>query len=119
MAWWQFWKRDEGEDLASLEKELGLGSSDRLGLEMRSEPVEESFDKLNRPEQFGGPSPERSLYENQKQIQAQQMQQMTQNTDIQLISAKLDTIKAMLEAMNQRLITLEKHVEEKNKQKLW
>jgi len=110
MVWWKFWKKEEDE-LAAFEKELGLGAR-AVGME-EEKPTEETYDRLARPEEFGGGMPEQPRFEPQKPLQ-----QFAQTTDLQLISAKLDTIKAMLDVLNQRLESIERNVQEKSK-KAW
>lgn len=105
MAFWNFWKKKD--DVAEFEKELGLGPKDRLGMEK----TEEEFDRLAKPEE--PLATEQKEYELNKPIP--EPQQKVQDHDVQIISAKLDTIKSMLELINQRLNTLEKHNEEKKK----
>jgi len=106
---WPFKKKED--DLAQFERELGLNPSS----EPLREPVDESYDRLNEDIQKPGIEP-RSI-----SSMSQPLQQFSQNTDVQIISAKLDTIKAMLDLMNQKLSNLEKNVEEKGKDKknLW
>ena len=105
---WPFKKKED--DLEKFERELGL-SSDRTGTDRaREEPKEESYDRL------GPDAPDYSKLESPRAI-SKPLQQMSQNTDIQLISAKLDTIKAMLDMINQRLNSLERNNEEKPKDK--
>ena len=102
---WPFKKKED--DLEKFERELGL-SSDRTG--MGEVPKEESYDRL------GPDAPDYSRMESPKPI-SMPLQQASQNIDLQLISAKLDTIKAMLDMINQRLNSLERNNEEKPKDK--
>lgn len=113
---WPFTKKKD--DIAALEKELGLGNEEGLGLSQEEKPTEE-YDRLGGPsfaerraslEMPSGPT--------SPLTQPLQPQPVQTSTDIQLISAKLDTIKAMLETLNQRLLTLERALEEKPKQQL-
>ena len=105
---WPFRKKED--DLEKFERELGL-SPERTGIS--EAPKEESYDRL------GSDAPDYSKMESSRQI-TQPLQQASQNTDLQLISAKLDTIKAMLDMISQSLNSLEKNAEEKNsKQKYW
>ena len=104
---WPFNKKED--ELASFERELGLSESklseNRLGLEERPEEpplktgLDSSFDA-------------RSAYDAQKQVPQQQPQQQN---EMQIVLAKLDTIKAMLDLINQRINTIERNVEEKQK----
>lgn len=110
---WPFKKKED--DLEKFERELGL-TTDRTGTDREGIPEaskEETYDRL------GPEAPDYSKFESPKPI-SQPLQQFSQNTDLQLISAKLDTIKAMLDMINQRLNSLEKNAEEKTpKQKYW
>lgn len=108
---WPFKKKED--ELEKFERELGL-STDRTGTDrgIDEAPKEETYDRL------GENAPDYSRIEAPKQI-SQPLQQFSQNTDLQLIVAKLDTIKAMLDMINQRLNSLEKNAEEKSRQKYW
>jgi hypothetical protein len=115
MVWfWPFGRKKEGDDLAAFEKELGI-SPPPTGIE-EEKPIEESYDKLGPDyktpghEEFEHPALE---------ARREPLQQASQSADMQLVIAKLDTIRVMLDTINQRLTTLEKHVEEKQKQRLW
>jgi hypothetical protein len=113
---WPFSSRKKEEDeLAAFEKELGL--RDNIGVDRVSEPKEEptSFDNLAAPKDESSIELRKSYEMQRNQVQSQQFPQ----NDSQIISAKLDTIKAMLDLINQRLNTIERNVEEKQKQKLW
>jgi hypothetical protein len=109
MVSWKFWKKKEPETLGA-----GLGlDAGNLGLE---QPRTETYNKLKGTEfdtSFEQPNLE------PLRPSAQPMQQYSQNTDIQLVSAKLDTLKAMLDVISQRLTAIEKNVEDKEKKKLW
>ena len=105
MVNWKFWKKGESHE------ELGTGlglPKDRLGLDV-TRPIEESYDRLTGTSYESAPSPQ------PLEIPRQQLQQFSQNTDSQLVSAKLDTLKAMLEVISQRLTAIEKTIEEKKK----
>ncbi len=105
---WPFKKKEN--DLEKFERELGL-SPERTGIS--EAPKEESYDRLGEEAQ------DYSRVESPRQV-PQPLQQAFQNTDIQLISAKLDTIKAMLDMISQKLSSLEKNAEDKtSKQKYW
>lgn len=105
---WKFWKRDD-DDLATFEKELGLGRG--TGLETEK-PVEESYDRLSKP---GEPPISFDAPRNEYQRNNAPQQE---NNDLKLISAKLDTIKAMLDLINQRLNALEKNPDDRPR-KVW
>jgi hypothetical protein len=114
MAWfWPFGKKKEEDELAAFEKELGLSAP--TGIE-EEKPIEESYDKLGSDYK----TPGREEFEHPVlEARREPLQQVSQTADLQLILAKLDTIRVMLDTINQRLTTLEKHVEEKPKQRLW
>jgi len=110
---WPFGKKKD--DIEELEKELGLGGEERLGLDT---PKEEAYDNLNEPlpekpdlNEPAGIDSARTLEPEKNTTPIQ-----TTNTDLQLISAKLDTLKVMLESITQRLEHLEKKEE---KHKMW
>lgn len=115
MAWWKFWKKEE-DDLAAFERELGLARD--TGLETEK-PSEESYNKLGTEEKFGEEKYGSGIGERERYEQPKQIQQFSQTTDIQLVSAKLDTVKAMLDVVTQKIDNLEKELHEKQKQKLW
>ncbi len=102
---WPFKKKQD--DVEQFERELGLDT-----------PKEESYDRLAKPgEEMSPPQME---YEAQKSLmESEKAAKGVKDSDTQLISAKLDTIKSMLELINQRLNNLEKHNEDKEKKKLW
>lgn len=112
---WKFWKKNNEEDeLAAFERELGISKGDEtLGIDT-SKPIEESYNKLGEEKLVS----EQTRLDQQRD-QPRQLQQFSQNTDIQLVSAKLDTVKAMLDVVNQRLDNIEKEIHEKQKQKMW
>jgi hypothetical protein len=109
---WPFTKKETPAE--SLGRDLGL-QTDRLGLDTRP-PVNESYDQLT-PKGMEAPSIG-SSYDAPKTMLPPQMAPQN-NNDLQVISAKLDTIKAMLDMLNARIATLERNVEGQNKQKLW
>ena len=96
-----FWKKDElglNDELA-LQKgtlpmdELGLGSP---GLPRQQVQVPEPSFQEPRP------------YVQQQPYLQQQPQYYSQNRDLELVSAKLDAMRATLESINQRLAGLER-----------
>lgn len=111
---WPFKKKED--ELAAFERELGLKSRD-TGL---PESTEEKSYEVPKEEDI---TERRSLYDTQREEQQKQVQQTQQTqlpNDNQIISAKLDTIKAMLDLINQRLNVLERNVEDINKpKKMW
>lgn len=106
---WPFHKKDR----LALESDSAL-HKERLAMEM---PKEEVYNKLSEEETT---RLEQKGYDMQKSMQeSSETQQRMQEHDMQIISAKLDTIKSMLELVNQRILSLEKHNEEREKKKLW
>ena len=118
-----FWKKDDDLNFDNLaDKELNQGTAeggmpvhDNLGLEEKS-PFGDPPTELNQAnEPF---SPQRSA-----EVPPQQpTQQLTSgNRDLELISSKLDTIKAILGSLDQRIANLEKLSvgENKKEEKLW
>lgn len=109
MVWPFGGKKKEDEELAKFEKELGLG--DRTGLE--SETAASPKDEPLLPKEPGSEEPFPSLT---PEPTAQPVQQQpTSSPDLQVISAKLDTLKSMLELVNQRIEALERRSDEKKK----
>ncbi len=109
---WPFSKKKE-DDLAQFERDLGIQPGDRLGLDSESKPIDESYDKLGADIT----APEQPRFESRRPEQS--LQQVAQTADLQLIAAKLDVIRAMIETLNQRMSNLERNAQEKEKQKLW
>jgi len=83
---------------------LGLGQ-DNLGLDQTKDP---SFDN-NTSTSFDTPKKDMSF--------TQERQDQTDNKDIELISSKLDTIKAEIDSMNQRLKSIERGMDNDEKKK--
>jgi len=99
----KFWKKKEPE--------IGLETADFKF----EQPKTETYNKLKGTE-LDTSFEQESLEHLRPQPQ---MQQYNQNVDTQLVSAKLDTLKAMLDVISQRLTAIEKNVEDKTKQKPW
>ncbi|MBN2420686.1 hypothetical protein JXB27_00225 [Candidatus Woesearchaeota archaeon] len=108
---WPFKKKED--ELAAFERELGLKSRDTA---LPETPPERSYE-MPKEEDI---TERRNLYNSQKEEEQKTVQQMQLPDNAQIISAKLDTIKAMLDLINQRINALEKNVEEINKpKKMW
>src|SRR3989344_5870234 len=84
-------KKESFEDLADKSMGSGLGLHDNLGLNEKS-PFDDAA--LGRPESISG-------------FQASQQQSLDKR-EMELINSKLETIKAILNSMDQRLSNLEK-----------
>ena len=95
-------KKDSFEDLADKSIESGLGLHDNLGLNEKS-PFDDAT--VGKPGSFSD-------------LQASQ-QQFLDKREMELINSKLETIKAILNSMDQRLSNLEKAAGVEPKQKLW
>jgi hypothetical protein len=117
-----FWKKKEDDfDIDSLaSKEMGL-PHDELGLDQQPPGLDEKSP-------FDEPIPkEASPYRQQQQYQqpaapANKYQAPNDELkDIELLSSKLDTIKALLNSLDQRLANVERSMvtEQKQKQRLW
>jgi len=100
-----FWKKDE----------LGLG--DELAMPKGSMPMEDiGLDSPGIPKtpQMQAPEPRLDTFEGARPVQQPFMQQSQQpsyggsNRDLELVSAKLDALKASLDNINQRLAGLER-----------
>ncbi len=109
----KFWKRKE----IDFEKELGIPGLEEAALpEKRLGVADETG--LPKPEPYEAPTMAPTAFKEQT---AFQQQAGPTAKDVEVISAKLDTIKAMLENINNRLAALERgyHREEQKKQVGW
>lgn len=134
----KFWKREDDFDFDKLtDKEMGAGKEDLfkgedLGLEQKSAELEEK--PMFPEEQQPAAQPQQQFTEPGLQPppgglqQMQQQQAMatapapagTKERDTELLSSKLDTIKALLNSLDQRIANLEKAAGvEKKQEKLW
>ncbi len=107
----KFWKRKE----VDFEKDLGIGLSE-TALQSKDLGLEPETGLPREPSYEPTPSLTPSAFKEQAAQQAG-----PSSKDIELISSKLDTIKAMLENMNNRLAAIEReyHREEQKKQVGW
>lgn len=114
-----FWKREEREDLGRLPGELGLGIGELPGAEL---------DEFGLPKQkfedFGRPKESLLRGMGAEDVERQRLTPTTLQPqpsfhpdilakDIEIVSYKLDAIKATLESINQRLANLERAHQEK------
>ena len=115
-----FWKKDDldFERLAQKDLNLGIGKDgvpiqDDLGFEEKSPFGDKSTDFEHPSSSFTPRTPAASpVYQTQTA--------RTSDRDLELISSKLDTIKAILTSMDQRIANLERAAGvDKNKEKLW
>ena len=128
----KFWKKEDDfnfDDVASKDMNQDLFKGDNLGLDQTSSlPKEKSpFPEQQQVQQptFQEPEPAPSGIEQLKQQQAAYQQQQKQPSqgisgrDVDLLNSKLDTIKALLNSMDQRIGNLEKSIGVEKKEKLW
>lgn len=116
-----FWKKDSDEGLENLglpkeegvpTEELGLGSpglpEQGAGLPSQEPPIGTFQDARIMPQQ-------------PQQPMMQQQAAYAQNKDLELISAKLDSLRAIMENMNQRISNIERiaYGEEESRRKEW
>jgi hypothetical protein len=123
----KFWKKhdtfaDLDKELGTLDQhptpkdDLGLPTLDPMGssgLPKHADPVDMSFGMTppNSDDPFGRPTvpKQRSMQQTQSVQQTQPMQQDPQIvTQLDLISAKIETIKVSLESINHRLLAVER-----------
>ena len=121
-----FWKKDDEfsfDDMADKEMaKAGSLDQDNLGLDQKPPGFDEKSHFDEQP--IAQPTP--TYQQPQTQTPFQQLQQRappvppqsTGNKDIDLINSKLDTIKAILQSMEQRLDQIDRSGGEK-KQRLW
>jgi hypothetical protein len=129
----KFWKKKDA--FADLDKELGTldtGPKDDLGLPKQHDPLAGSdtgmdFGKeetdmsfgMNPPSQndpFSRPLQSQQQQSQRQPIAAQPMQYPQTNTQLDLIAAKLETIKVSMESMNHRMVALERALHVKDYQ---
>lgn len=111
----QFWKKDKELDLSELDfdKQFPRESAPASDPERLASVGQQDFAFPQLPGEPQGP-PQMTVRELPQQI-PQGMQGM-QNRDMELIAAKLDTIKAMLDSINTRLQNLEELGRQQRKQ---
>ena len=126
-----FWKKDDDfnfDDIAGKDMGQNLFKGDDLGLkEQPLTPEKDPFAMPTEKEQpsFSPPAEQTSGIQ-QLQEQNQQTMQPQQRAatgisarDVDLLSSKLDTIKALLNSMDQRIAHLERASGVQRKEKLW
>lgn len=128
----KFWKKEDDfnfDDLASKDMNQDLFKGDNLGLDQQSQfPQEKSpfqeQQSAQTPPAFQEPEPAPSGIEQLRQQQTayQQKQPAGQGIsgrDVDLLNSKLDTIKALLNSMDQRMGNLERSIGVEKKERLW
>ncbi|MEK6901213.1 MAG: hypothetical protein AABX37_02625 [Nanoarchaeota archaeon] len=118
-----FWKKEDEFDFDRVAKKemqnAGIPHED-FNVETKSPWEEKSvFDAEDHPPITAPPlgqkfPPQPSPYQQQTVPMAG-----TANRDWDLINSKLDTLRAMLQSIEQRLVVLERGTEEKPRQRLW
>lgn len=91
--------------------ELALETPD-LGMNMPEQPPTDFYGAPQQPQGYGQPYAQ--PYGAPESFQSQQTYQQSTvpNRDMELISAKLDVLKATIDTMNQRLAAMERYFEE-------
>ena len=126
-----FWKKDDDfnfDDIASKDMGKDLFKGDDLGL--KEQPLTQEKDPFAMPTEKEQPSlsppDEQTSGIQQLREQNQQTMQPQQRAatgisarDVDLLSSKLDTIKALLNSMDQRIANLERASGVQRKEKLW
>jgi len=131
----KFWKKDDDFDTEfdnkldqHIEKSDDLFKGDDLGLDQKppglgekspfDQPSTEAMPTETQPDLLAGTPPEQPAA-----FQAQQQMQAPSDTgkrDLELLSSKLDTIKAILNSMDQRIANIERSAGTvKKEEKLW
>jgi len=118
-----FWKKDDDFDFDHLaDKELGghnTSLQEDLGLEEKSLfPEEPSFEPQSIPRSPLEQAQFAPLTQAKPSFRESPQQQFS-SRDLELISSKLDTIKAMLSSLEQRMTQVEKAVGAEQKSRLW
>ena len=125
-----FWKREDDfnfDDIASKDMGHDMFKEDNLGL--KEQPLVQEKDPFAMPTEteqpsFSAPAESTSGIQ-QLQEQNQQMRNQQRATtgisarDVDLLSSKLDTIKALLNSMDQRIANLERASGNQRKERLW
>ncbi|MBU0667270.1 MAG: hypothetical protein ABIC91_00335 [Nanoarchaeota archaeon] len=123
----KFWKKEEdfnfddplmNDNSTNMNMDLGLDQHKTDGLINTPDglpPSESAFEQVKRDDS------NRSLFAQQQKTSSPfDAQPIPQNKDLELISAKLDTIKAELDAINQRVQKIERIADsEHNKKASW
>ena len=126
-----FWKNEDDfnfDDIASKDMGADLFKGDDLGL--KEQPLTQEKDPFTMPTEEQAPSfsapEEQTSGIQQLREQNQQTKQYQQNStagisarDVDLLSSKLDTIKALLNSMDQRMANLERSSGTQRKERLW
>jgi len=124
-----FWKKDDDFGLdfdKSIDEQMKQTDNqfkeENLGLDQKPSGLEEKS-PFEQPATETSPFPAVETPEQPAAFQAQQQMQApagTEQRDLELLSSKLDTIKALLNSMDQRLANVEKAVGTvKKEEKLW
>jgi hypothetical protein len=124
----KFWKKEDDFDAdfdskldQHIEKSDDPFKGDDLGLDQNPPGLGEQspFDQpVEKPDLLAGTTPEQpAAFQAQQQMQAPSG---TEKRDLELLSSKLDTIKAILNSMDQRIANIERSTGTvKKEEKLW
>ena len=94
--------------------ELALEAPD-LGMNVPEQPPTDFYGAPQQPQGYGQPYAQQQYGAPVDSFQSQQTYQQgvsSSSRDLELISAKLDVLKATIDSMNQRLAALERYFEE-------
>ena len=121
-----FWRHDDDLDFDKLaDEQLKTGiKDDPLGLDQESDFEERSpfpEQAQSRPVIKGSPYKQTNFQQPSPPTAFSQESENNINRDLELISSKLDTIKAMLCSLDQRTANLEKAagVQQQRRERLW
>jgi len=124
----KFWKKDDldfdrmaDKEMAGMPMDDNLGfEQDNLGLEEKSPFTEEpNMGSAFPPREKASSFQQQSTYREVQPTQSLQAQSThSASKDLELINSKLDTLKAMLSSMDQRMEHIERSSGEK-KERLW
>jgi hypothetical protein len=126
-----FWKKEDDfnfDDIANKDMGKDLFKGDDLGL--KEQPLTQEKDPFAMPTEtekpsFSPPAEQTSGIQQLQEQNQQTMQSQKQATtgisarDVDLLSSKLDTIKALLNSMDQRIANLERASGVQRKERLW
>ena len=115
-----FWKKKEDDDLSSLGlgPEAGLGGKDDLGLGLDGSPTEKAYPHAPETPEVPSAYPSSNLGPSMPQSAGPPIRNDILSKDIEIISSKLDAIRAGIESINQRLANLEAHTR-RQYEKVW
>ncbi len=120
-----FWKKEDEFDFdETAEKEFGIPKEDDFGLDQQPSEFEEGF-PAEEPaaasrQPFSTPrEPQRPVSQPSPAFTRGEPLPGTRDRDLELIQSKLDTLKAILASIDQRIANLEKAAGVEKKERLW